>query len=553
MAWAHGVADGGQCIYWLNGMAGTGKSTIARTVARTCCDEERLGASFFFSRGGGELETARKFVTSIAMQLARRLPHLKTHICAALRSQPDVIHHSFYDQWKQLVLRPMKLFAASHRHQLPCVIVVDALDECSDESEIEFVLQLLSTTAGLMTARLLIFLTSRPEIPIRQGFEEMDASKRRHLILHHVEPSVVDHDISVFFESRLGKLVQSLPSSWGTSTGEVLEKLVQSAGGLFLWAATACLFIQKGRSTAKNRLKAILERTASDTASDPERALDAIYTYVLQSALRNDYNEDEERALCSSLQTILGTIAVSFSSLSASALESLLYIEENTVQDALVDLHSIFDVPDDCNLPIRLQHASVRDYLLNHRRCADVRFWVDGHQAHRQIARRCLQLMDDNLYKDMLDLHSPGALKCEVSDARIGRRFPTHLRYACLYWVRHVEQSKNALLLKEQVSTFLQTHLLHWLESLAWLGKLDDGPEMVALLEAVYVSSFIFKSTVNSVEGNSTLVCGLSGMASVAMHIAGSAPWGHASFSPSCLLSGHRVRNNTRVQVPSHL
>src|SRR5437667_4485535 len=33
------------CIFWLNGMVGTGKSTIARTVARKLNEEECLGAS----------------------------------------------------------------------------------------------------------------------------------------------------------------------------------------------------------------------------------------------------------------------------------------------------------------------------------------------------------------------------------------------------------------------------------------------------------------------------------------------------------------------------
>ena len=47
-------ADGAS-IFWLNGMAGTGKSTIARTAARAFENEGRLGASFFFSRGEGDL------------------------------------------------------------------------------------------------------------------------------------------------------------------------------------------------------------------------------------------------------------------------------------------------------------------------------------------------------------------------------------------------------------------------------------------------------------------------------------------------------------------
>ena len=39
------------CIFWLNSLAGTRKSTIARTVARNYFKRKHLRASFFFSRG----------------------------------------------------------------------------------------------------------------------------------------------------------------------------------------------------------------------------------------------------------------------------------------------------------------------------------------------------------------------------------------------------------------------------------------------------------------------------------------------------------------------
>ena len=36
-------------VYWLNGLAGTGKSTIAQTIAERTFADGRLGASFFCS------------------------------------------------------------------------------------------------------------------------------------------------------------------------------------------------------------------------------------------------------------------------------------------------------------------------------------------------------------------------------------------------------------------------------------------------------------------------------------------------------------------------
>jgi hypothetical protein len=51
-------------------MAGTGKSTIARTTADRFSQSGKLGASFFFSRGGKDVGNAEKFFLTIARQLA---------------------------------------------------------------------------------------------------------------------------------------------------------------------------------------------------------------------------------------------------------------------------------------------------------------------------------------------------------------------------------------------------------------------------------------------------------------------------------------------------
>jgi hypothetical protein len=202
MVWARGEPIGGsshsgsQRIYGLSGMAGTSKSTIAHTIARACLDAGCLGASFFFSRGGDKRETVRTFVTSIAVQLARLLLQgpsrraLRAAICDAVREQPDIAQHALIDLWKQLMLRPCEKMRASSSappaaalalDAEPCapplVIVVDALDECHSADEIEFVLALLSQTSGLAVAELRIFLTSRPEILIREGLLDLPETR----------------------------------------------------------------------------------------------------------------------------------------------------------------------------------------------------------------------------------------------------------------------------------------------------------------------------------------------------------------------------------------
>jgi hypothetical protein len=67
-----------------------GKSTIARTVAREFHDQNRLGASFFFSRGSGDLGNARCFFSILAQQLAKTSPIIKRYIYEEIAKADDI-------------------------------------------------------------------------------------------------------------------------------------------------------------------------------------------------------------------------------------------------------------------------------------------------------------------------------------------------------------------------------------------------------------------------------------------------------------------------------
>ena len=91
-----------QFIFWVIGLAGTGKSTIAQTVARKYFEQKRLGASFFFLRSEGDAGHAKKLCTSIAVQLAYNAPY----ISKAIKEQINIANHSLRNQWRQLVIHP---------------------------------------------------------------------------------------------------------------------------------------------------------------------------------------------------------------------------------------------------------------------------------------------------------------------------------------------------------------------------------------------------------------------------------------------------------------
>jgi hypothetical protein len=233
------------------------------------------GPAFFFSKGGGDVSHAGKFFTSIAVQLAQSSPSLKRYICEAVKNRSDIGSKSLYDQWRQLVLGPLsKLNGDSCPSSY--ILVVDALDECDDENNIQIILQLLAEARSLTTVKLQVFLTSRPETPIRHGFHQIPQTEHQDFVLHSISAVIVDHDISIFLEYNLGLIRQkwALDADWPSE--QVIRRLVQNASGLFIWVATAYRFISEGKHFAPKRLNTIIEGS-STSAITPEKHLDEIY------------------------------------------------------------------------------------------------------------------------------------------------------------------------------------------------------------------------------------------------------------------------------------
>ncbi|KAA6411567.1 MAG: hypothetical protein FRX48_04847 [Lasallia pustulata] len=482
-------ADGkdGRFIYWLNGLAGTGKSTIARTVARKYFENGQLGASFFFSRGGGDVGHASKFFTTIAVQLAQKSQSLQRYIGDAVRKNANIATQSLGDQWRQVVLGPLsKLSGDSYPSSY--IFVIDALDECDNNEDIRTILKLLAEAQTFQTIRLRVLLTSRPEIPIRHGFYQIPETEHQLFVLHHISPSIIDHDITIFLKYNLGRIGQTKPSLSASWPGEeTVNQLVQIASGLFIWAATACRFIQEVGKVIliRKRLAAILQIGSSIVGEQPEKHLNEIYTTVLKHSIPANGSEEEKEEFLSMLRDILGSIVTLLSPLSIHSLSRLLNFQSGEVDDCLEDLHAILDIPRDHTRLLRLHHPSFRDFLLKKDRCNDSNFWVDEKPANETLAARCIQLMSTSLKEDICGVTIPGTLVTDIKRSRVEQCLPLEVQYACLHWVKHLQRGDAQLRDNDYVHQFLQKHLLHWLEALGWMQKISEGILEIISLESI--------------------------------------------------------------------
>ena len=143
----------------MNGLAGTGKSTIAQTVAERVFADGRLGASFFCSRDFKDRRNLHYIFPTFAFQLAQKHPEFRSILVPLLQSNPDIVHDSLYNQMEMLVVEPLS------SSNISTVIIVDALDEYVDEEPQSAILSVMGRLVeGIPNVKFLITGRSEPHI-----------------------------------------------------------------------------------------------------------------------------------------------------------------------------------------------------------------------------------------------------------------------------------------------------------------------------------------------------------------------------------------------------
>ncbi|THZ83422.1 hypothetical protein D6C84_05008 [Aureobasidium pullulans] len=491
VSWSN-CASNDRPIFWLSGMAGTGKSTIARTIAWNFQEEERVLASFFFARDNAASVSAKDFFTTIAKQLATSEdPALREKICAAIRNNPDIARKAQRLQWQRLVLKPLTQLCEERQtlQDRPlAAIIIDALDECNNQDDVREILRIICGYGGLDHARLRIIITSRPETPIQLGFEDMPHILYQTLSLDDVSHEIVNADLTVFFNHWLKEVRGrhgGLSSGWPGA--DSVASLVARCGGLFIYAATISLFLLQKPQLCRERLNYIMEedQVSSTTYSEP---LDRMYLTILRVSVDDTsaLSDHERQTLQERFNHVVGSIVVLQDGIAAEALALLLRMSMMDVQGTLHNLQSVIRYFQD-GRAIRLLHESFREFITDPKRCTELRFHVEPERAHKKLLDDCLETMKVHLKQDMCNARDPAATIEEVQLNAASQRCQLlpHVQYACSNWLEHGQKSGLDFGNHGQLSEFFYIHFLHWIEAMCWMGKLAKAVENVfTLLES---------------------------------------------------------------------
>ncbi|KAG9101775.1 hypothetical protein FS749_003464 [Ceratobasidium sp. UAMH 11750] len=456
-------------VYWLNGMAGTGKTTIAYSLCEHLQQRRQLGASFFCTRQLPECRNVNRIVPSISYQLSLFSLPFRYALSSLLEHNKDIHNQPLPDQFEQLVVVPLRQVADTFAPDV--TIVIDALDECEDKDGLDRMLEALLLHASNLCVR--FFVTSRPDPKILDQMRNReDGGRRSELRLHELEHMVVQQDVTTYLKHKLKRVKLSDAD---------MNVLVERSGVLFIYAATVVRYLEYDNfARSRQRLKMVLG-SSSTTSSGADKDLNILYGTILDAAFDDNELGDSERA---EMELILRHVVCAQEPLSVEVIASLLEFDGiDTVQAALRPLLSVLNVSDTSGVVTTL-HESFPNYLLNRRRSG--RYYCDARQHNALMARLCFGLIKvPNPPFNICNLESSYLFDEDVPDMeeRVNNAISNSLLYACRYWGAHIELASAEEDEINALHEFLSSRLLLWMEVLNLKKRISEGAEILHTIQ----------------------------------------------------------------------
>jgi hypothetical protein len=297
--WFNNTDPSCEHIFWLSGLAGTGKSSIARTIADRAQEEGRLAATYFFSRNTAATRAPSAIIPTIVYQLALSLLSLRPIICDDIASDRDVRGREVAVQAKTLLDNVSRQAVSDG----PFLVVLDALDECYFENGRQggdAVPKLLEKFRPLGHIKFLI--TSRVEASIQRMFDNI----RSQVALHDIEKNIVQKDIHHYLDHSFTKLARNRKLALPFPPACELDELVRRAGSLFVYAATVVKWISDPDDEPLPRLQQVLEKD-EDEVTYQHKFLDDMYSEILAQTAKTSRNPRKHEC---ALKNVISTVVL---------------------------------------------------------------------------------------------------------------------------------------------------------------------------------------------------------------------------------------------------
>ncbi|KAF9024996.1 WD40 repeat-like protein [Hymenopellis radicata] len=466
MSWARDNTADSPPVFWLTGLAGTGKTTIAYTICERMWAKNKLLISFFCSR---QLDSkdSQLIVPTICRNLAELFRSYATELVPILQGDFILGEARIHEQIDNLLVVPWSA-SLPRRDGIPApVVIIDALDESDDG--VEFLKNLLRVVGDKKLTGIKFLVTSRvqPEIVDLCHSFQLPANMICHL--HEVPLDDVQDDIAKFLAEKLPKLRDT----------DEFTQLSHRAGGLFISAATAVRYISPSHRTLSHheqqaKLRKLLRPGGT---SNSTLLLDRLYEQVLTAA----FDEGDEDLLHPRLD-ILHAIVCAQELISISVIAQLLGLNQDTTKMCIDSLHSVLYVSPLDHL-VSCYHASFPEFILDAQRSQftaplsftkaksqELKVFCDKSIFNARLAHHCFRIMRSELHFNICHLSSSSMLDHEIDKLQdlVQMNISLVLRYAACHWGEHLFAAgcTDRLSLHNDLKAFLTNVFLFLLEAM---------------------------------------------------------------------------------------
>ena len=471
--WINNTEDDTSRIFWLHGNAGTGKSSIAHTIAHRFNKLGRLGSCYCFNRNEMVQQRHKKIFATIARDLAdcdnqmRKELVAAVHLNTSLKNSADVSQ-----QWKELIMKPAK--ALSDAMVGPIVIIIDALDESGGTDSRKQLLRILAgkldddeSRISKLPPHFRILVTSRPLPDIDDALNGLKHVQQKSM--DSIPSASTQHDILRYVSYELSALKE-------IQSQEVSVSLAHASGGLFEWARLACAYLKGDDDaglTVMERFEVVITRNKDDCVP----LLDSMYKLTLETMFPPDKHMQRGRSI--RLDRFRSVMAQILGTEEALPLASLTYmrqyfehLQEIDVNTIIRPMGALLSGTTDSSATIRPLHASFPEFLMDENRSGE--FFVDLSHIHEDLAFSSLRVMENRLQFNICQLPSSYLPNSEISDLaeRVKKYISPELSYSCRFWTDHLREFN--LPLTEAVRAFFNhERFLFWLEALSLLKAIN--------------------------------------------------------------------------------
>ncbi|KAF7366491.1 WD-REPEATS-REGION domain-containing protein [Mycena sanguinolenta] len=455
-----------------SGPAGSGKSTIAKTVAAQLEEEKKLAASFFFSRDYAECKEIKYIPSTLAHQLADYNLEFQALLVKLLKDDHSrLIYADPKEQFQKMVVQ---LLAQMPPSKTPWVICLDALDECGKDHG-KILLHWLSESISDIPVHIRFFVTGRPEV---QNYLQSSRLSFfcKYISTEDIGLETVKQDIHLYVTKSLHNDIWNMsPGGWKIKEQDV-NKITSQADRLFIVAATAVRYVRTRAELGVHPQKSIDNLLKGNTHL---KSLYDLYFQIIEEAIGIPVGNDPFEHI----GKVLGAIVNLVEPQDIKTLADLLEINIEELRWTLIHLSAVLSVPDHGNVGvIKIRHLSFREFLtvgIGEKQPG----LLCGTAAQQQyLVLNTFRVMQKELKFNICHLPTSHLQNIDIPDLEESKQkyIQSHLAYSSRFWATHLAASPYSIKLAQITGSFVLDYFLFWLEVLSLIGAVGSAADSLS-------------------------------------------------------------------------